>query len=179
MKIGRYSISKVEIFDEGDKVTFLDNEGYYIVINFMGNRTITPKVLHAVEETIMPDPYLTFILRSDDCKCNPKFNFKKTVDESFNVGVDFLLDLPEDVFITSAVATAEDLRTGLADGTVTGTATVELDDDGNRTLVCIPVLAGTLGKSYRIKLLTTLDDTFTVLENCLKFKVEKCEDSPN
>lgn len=120
----------------------------------------------------MPNPYITQVVRADECRCYSKYLFKKSPVEEFNLGVDFRLDLPDGVYISSVTAQDFDNRTKAAAApTVLGIPTVEMDAEGNNTLVCIPIEAGILGHTYKVTFQATLDDG-QIIEKAFEFRVQ-------
>lgn len=124
----------------------------------------------------MSDDGLKRFLRFDSsiCHCGRKFLFSKSPDEAVEFVVDFQQELPDDVYLDSVTVQVTELRSGQdVTGTVfSGPVTLDQDLDGNNIAAEIRVSGETIGKRYRVKILASLDDGFSVWERNVEYSVK-------
>lgn len=114
-------------------------------------------------------------LSSLECGLARLFKFRKDPGEAAAVTVDFTEELPVGVYISSAVVTVEDRR---AIQDVTGSLSpnpptlIDSTTNGNDK-VSFPIVGGSPGRPYRIKLEVTLDDPLPqVSVRYIEFRVQ-------
>lgn len=121
----------------------------------------------------MAAPVCVFL--REKCTRGTKFHFSMTDAEAFAIGIDYRTYLPDGVFLDSVTPVVTDLNTGLdVTGTVVAGSSIENDDDGNATLACIQLQNGVNRHKYRIEALVAFDDSFTLDEPCLEYRVKNC-----
>ena len=114
------------------------------------------------------------IFDSEACFCGRKFKFQKSPDDDLKFTVDFRSILPEGVYVDSVAVTVTDKRTGVDEtlNIYVPPAEFYLDLDLNQVGVTVSIKDGTIGHGYDVKLLVSLDDTFTVLDRTVEFNVK-------
>lgn len=94
--------------------------------------------------------------------------FTKELTEKYVISFDYTNKLPSGTALTSAVLSAYDLNTQAIDNTVLNSTTGTISG----YYVKAQVLGGVAGHRYKITTVTTLDDSFSKLEDEIIMKVK-------
>lgn len=118
----------------------------------------------------MSNAVLTF--RRDQCSRQAKFHFTMTPGEALGVAIAYLPDIPDALQISAITPVVTDLLTGaVVTGTLVSGTAIEADVDGNNTIARVDLHNGVDHHPYRLVVDVAMDDTFTVDQPCLEFRV--------